>query len=1123
MSIYKGDIKFKRSQRMDNTDNGGGRITGNVILDGEQNGIFEDISDLDRAYGSVDLMKVYAHIDTPSVEKYFGANFGLIVPPSDPSVSVTLMSTRDHYDVRSDARNVVESYLAQSSEWPGSLLGVQLLGQRAIRIVQREDIRDPEVGEVLVLTEGLNQQYVRVVDSTSEVRSFSVMLSGSLHEFTRKVVMCEISEPLRYKFTGGDPSPTDFNDTPCVINETIVANAAKYYSTSELNQDATLGSMTVNVNSIFAQLVPSSRTETPIVDVNAIGQINTIVSGTNHVTFNTNLLLTSLHFGSAVTPSSVKIVVGNATVTDNNSEMVIGDLVVGFIDYQNGIAQFNNSLPDFGTQQKTVTYTPASVNQVSTFSDAYEITAQNRGYTYVKSLEPIPNPSTLQVSYLAQGKWYTLKDNGSGILVSSNAGVGQVDFATGTAQLTLAVQPDVGSSIIYQWGTEVASIDRSGAVAKPWFKHTLTSGKNIIKDSVSVTWDTFSINETSGDGVLEVDHSTGEIKFLPSVIPDSASYTINYSEAGDLSTSEFNPVISGANYKIEVPGGVEPKTLSFNLTANTKNIRVRVSSQTYKEFETTSTVIVKDDGIGNLVNNSGVHIGTVNYMSGVVLLNREFQSVVSYSHIYRNRVHRTSSQLVDVTLPVLTTLSVTSGVGSAGGAQSVLFAPSHLELEIEKSLQERFIVGSLVFEFAGKRYVERLGSLYELTYSNTGVLGAPLGTVESINGVVKINSWNSQASNCQVISLTTTIDHTHLDGNVIFRTPGAPIAPQSLTVQVLDNTGTLQTATANASGLIVHSYISGRIDSQTGVITLTFAEATDVKTLRYSCVTYNHLPLDADIIGLDPVRLPSDGRVPVFTKGDTVLVHQTERKTFQATAGQTLNVGQVRLADLKVLELVDADYTRDLDAGTVTLGASVADGTYTVEHRFEDMTLAIDVAITGDIRLGKQLSHSYTAGVAKVSSLLIANDMWSRYDNLYDQQTWTNEWSDTLIGDPSNVEFNDVDYPITLTNAGAVTERWAIVFTSNINFKLIGEHVGLIAVGNVNEDFSPINPNTNTPYLTIPKLGWGQGWVNGNVLRLNTHGAIFPIWLIRTVLQNDAVVIDDAFTLTARGNTNKEQ
>ena len=55
MPIQEGNIVFVKSQQMDDVPEGGGAATGTVIIDGAMNNVFEDISDLDRAYGRFNL------------------------------------------------------------------------------------------------------------------------------------------------------------------------------------------------------------------------------------------------------------------------------------------------------------------------------------------------------------------------------------------------------------------------------------------------------------------------------------------------------------------------------------------------------------------------------------------------------------------------------------------------------------------------------------------------------------------------------------------------------------------------------------------------------------------------------------------------------------------------------------------------------------------------------------------------------------------------------------------------------------------------------------------------------------------------------------------------------------
>ena len=85
----------------------------------------------------------------------------------------------------------------------------------------------------------------------------------------------------------------------------------------------------------------------------------------------------------------------------------------------------------------------------------------------------------------------------------------------------------------------------------------------------------------------------------------------------------------------------------------------------------------------------------------------------------------------------------------------------------------------------------------------------------------------------------------------------------------------------------------------------------------------------------------------------------------------------------------------------------------------------------------------------------------------------------------------------------------------------MGEYTGQIGQGNVNADFSPINPVTGVPYFTVKKEGWGAGWASGNVLRFNTIAATYPVWVIRTVKQSEPTVLSDQFQIMLRGDIDR--
>ena len=109
----------------------------------------------------------------------------------------------------------------------------------------------------------------------------------------------------------------------------------------------------------------------------------------------------------------------------------------------------------------------------------------------------------------------------------------------------------------------------------------------------------------------------------------------------------------------------------------------------------------------------------------------------------------------------------------------------------------------------------------------------------------------------------------------------------------VDN-GDIITATADFNGEINTSEAQGKIDITTGWCELFFTDGTDPvfvipQSVRYNCIVETSLPMDADLIGLDPVRLPADGRVPIYRPGDIVVIsHKKETDAGTPTAGQNV-------------------------------------------------------------------------------------------------------------------------------------------------------------------------------------------------------------------------------------------
>jgi hypothetical protein len=400
---------------------------------------------------------------------------------------------------------------------------------------------------------------------------------------------------------------------------------------------------------------------------------------------------------------------------------------------------------------------------------------------------------------------------------------------------------------------------------------------------------------------------------------------------------------------------------------------------------------------------------------------------------------------------------------------------------------------------------------------------------------VTLQSALVQATSSQTVSLT-------------FRTPVAPLRAGSLGISGTKTGGTAFTGTFNNSGYLITPHAVGVCNYQTGVARVWFRKASGTtaeqldltgfgipgvttiyfdpayaETLRFNATGYTYLPLDASILGIDPVRLPSDGRVPVMRPGDLVVFGHTKSASATVSDGQVFNAGRVRLSRVRILGstgvAINTGYTADLEAGTVTFtDVSSYSQPITIEDRVEDMVTLTDVQISGQIAFNRQLTHAYPAPGSYVSGALVAGDLFARTSLTFDQATWDGSWADSIEGDAATGTFNTTLAPIAVNNIGAITERWIVRFTNTTAFEVIGENVGVIATGNTSTNCAPLNPSTGFPYFTIPAVGWGSGWSTGNILRINTVGAMFPFWIIRTIQAGPETGTHHDFTMLVRGD-----
>ena len=469
---------------------------------------------------------------------------------------------------------------------------------------------------------------------------------------------------------------------------------------------------------------------------------------------------------------------------------------------------------------------------------------------------------------------------------------------------------------------------------------------------------------------------------------------------------------------------------------------------------------------------------------------------------------------------------------------------------------------------SGSVFVDAVG--YNLRDDNGRVKNGDdvVGDINLDSGVIELTTWQAGQQNAATLkSMLRENDPVPL-ANLIFRTPVAPLKKASLQISAELADGTPISLSTDGQGAITgHAFAHGEVDFKAGVVALYFYEKLKVSdypdvvnepwysaeyvyseggvnyvnrpqyvkpdSIRYNAIAYSYLPLDKELIGLDPVRLPTDGRVPFVRKGDSIAI--TELKTMELPTNapnDVFDLGFERLSDVNVVDStgkkVSFDYLDvDLDAGTLQLNGMFDMSFYTApltaKYRIMDIALVIETDISGRVTLSTPITHDYSTA-AVFSSMLLAGDMQARAYNVFGQKSWSSVWSDSLIGDATTSQLQVTNNPIVVTNRDAIEERWALVFTSATAFNIIGQTVGQIGIGSTTTLTAPINPMTGYAYFTIPAAAWGTGWSANNVVRINTAAAKYPVWIGNAIQQHQGSSADNYdFTIGYHANIDRER
>ncbi len=651
--IKQQDLKFFPSERLTDTDDGGGLRVG-TPLTGEVNELFNPVSDVDRTLGGFDMRLIYAGVDRDDDEPLLGANTIIATPPADPSVSYLLMAAHRYGELRAEAASHVASYTTKSIQSRMTLLGTQSQNSNVILAYQTVGEPLPKVGEAYCLDQNktgypVAEQYVQITKATSEVRTFR----ENNEDFEKLVVTMEISQPLKSEFIGV-AYPSRYHQTPpCLIKEVSVTDAARFFGCKKLAVQANQDDRSIKVEDIFEKIIPTTRAETPLINVDAggvtAGYFDAAKTANDGIiTYETNQPFEAgitFYTGMPITPGSLEIDAPGETLTDSNGTLLAAGTSVGTVNYGRGEATLSGDAPSYNGL-KTIKFRPAGSPSKVSDSAMIIIDETNQAFNYTLTIDPAPSPGSLVLSYMSQGRWYDLRDNGSGLLsgYSDDYGSGSVMYNISTVTANLGALPDAGSAILLTWATESSCINRANITPpNPGITIDLNS-ETIVPTTLSITWNDGTTNQTATDttaGEISGTGLSGKAFYLPPKLvlehdilpPMGAEYEVSF--MAGVKTEETKTPTTTATETIYDTGYT-------NIKPHTVNAAVYVTDDYYNS----GTVKVRDDGAGNLVTDrddgDGVktyNVGGVDYTGGELAVQNDLLRMISLHDAPRPPLH----------------------------------------------------------------------------------------------------------------------------------------------------------------------------------------------------------------------------------------------------------------------------------------------------------------------------------------------------------------------------------------------------------------------------------------------------------------------------------------------------
>jgi hypothetical protein len=1173
MSLFETDLKLVHAVEDSQFDTGGGPLTNREIADGAIGELIDPIDEVSASIGRVLIYKGGVVADTNTSDRLQNAFLFISEVPSDPLLTVTLTTTGDPFDRLPAIRSHIEAYYNTATPWNGFFLGTQPSEMSSVIMFQRPGTTLPPVGATMaiVMDEGKIsevREYIVVSSVTSELRTVAV--EGG--DRTVQIVTIRLFDRLTHSFPGSVIQRYDPTDPRTVLKTTFISASAVYYGMTRTTAELASGNNIARVSAIENALVPTSTSSTAHVDLRATGDDATLVpAASGYAVIDSAIPFApgvTLYCGVSIYPGTLSVTAGGTALTDANGALYAGTIAVGMIDYANGKFTGSANAPEYGGH--TVFQFKAAGVIYAPYQTAYiEVTANNQDTNYTYTLPTQPEPGTLAVYYRAYGVDYQLKDRGDGVCegYDDSFGRAQVRFDTRSVVVSLVNLPDADTYIFFAWGLKSYSYNRGDStLGKGWFEFITTAP--LPPMGFTIAWNDGSDRTATDDGAGNItsDHATGKVFYtekkiwlMPNTLPPTGTEFVITITPRLLASESFNPI------PIDQNGRAVIQLAHTNLRAGTARLEFTASLDLDSGIE-----VGPDTAPGRLMppeihpidehfvfreTTAGAFAGLSN-----TSINHE-TGAVSFDKTWSQRVRVPVSVGVNVLTywryvftQYLTTNHDFEGVaatvsyyyGDAGASVEERFTAALLMVDVTPDLNENIIPGSVSFWIGPRRYVDSDGKLYADPDPATGA-GTLAGSLNLSSGYAGVNAWPVGNDNAPWLSSCATRVGVDICDEVTFRAPGSPVAASSVQLTATDTAGNTITSTADGAGVIESDGEVGFFFYSAAVGKVRFGDwvtasehtaapwyhASDIvngqilkprpviaSSVRFNCRTVNYIPVNASIIGIDSKRLPKTGKVPVIQSGSWLLIHHTLTTTAAtATAGGSIDLGRTGLERVWVRDatgkkLPSDRYAINLATGLFTWSAPLSlagySAPFTVYNRKMHRSIAQRVDIAGRIDLVNAPNWTIPAG-ASVSSALIIGDLQGRLASIFTQGSWdtNNPWVSSTPNTTPTAVYNNTEFSIAVTNR-STTDSYALIFTDSTHYKIESKGRGELATNiPTTSDYTLVNLITGEDEFTIYHLGFGTGWIPGNVIRLDIQGAKFP-WNLALTCQpgNHAIVVD---------------